>query len=187
MGKILRWLLLGIGGLLFGVLLLESVLWAGAVFVAATGRELPSGWLTGHRRVLCLGDSNTYGLWLERDQAYPQQLEAVWNETAGEAKIEVLNLGFPGTNSSRLRRDFARMLETFEPDLVIVLIGANDYWTLPVEFDPDYEGEGRRSFLKRHSRAFKLYSILRRDAGIAELEVSFERFGDLEGPPKPPD
>ena len=59
--------------------------------------------------MLCIGDSNTYGLWLERSQAYPQQLETLWNERNESPKLEVLNLGFPGTNSSRIVRDLRRV------------------------------------------------------------------------------
>lgn len=83
------------GGILLGLVVLELGLQAGAWVVAATGRRLPVSWLTSHTRILCLGDSNTYGLWLERDEAYPQQLEAIWNADPAAAPVEVLNLGFP--------------------------------------------------------------------------------------------
>jgi lysophospholipase L1-like esterase len=162
------------GGLLGGLFVLELILQLSSWGVAATGRELPVSWLTAHTRILCLGDSNTYGLWLERDEAYPQQLEAIWNATPGAAPVEVLNMGFPGTNSSRLVRDFGRMLETFQPDLVIVMIGANDYWTMPVEATSADTGGGRRSWVARHSRLWKLYDMLRRARDTAELEVIFD-------------
>ena len=65
-------------------------MWAGlqaaAWFIRATGREAPVSWLTDQLRVICLGDSNTYGLWLERSEAYPQQFEALWNETVASPK-----------------------------------------------------------------------------------------------------
>jgi lysophospholipase L1-like esterase len=67
----------------------------------STRAELPVALVASNLRVLCLGDSNTYGVWLERSQACPQQLEAVWNQRVASPRLEVLNLGVPGTNSSR--------------------------------------------------------------------------------------
>ena len=83
-----------LGGLLGSVVLLEVVLQLGALALRATGREMPAGWLTGDRRILCLGDSNTYGLYLDRSEAYPKQLEALWNQS-GSPRVEILNHGFP--------------------------------------------------------------------------------------------
>ena len=108
--------------LVLALALLEFVLQVGALYVDAT-RSDPPAWLTGDRRILCLGDSHTYGLWLDRDQAYPEQLEALWNESVESPKIEVINLGLPGMHSSRLRREFPGLLETFAPDLVILIVG----------------------------------------------------------------
>ena len=58
------------------VLVAEAGLQIAAFFVRrATRAEMPVAWVTGNVRVLCLGDSHTYGLWVDRSQAYPQQLE----------------------------------------------------------------------------------------------------------------
>src|SRR5262245_14874294 len=119
-------------GLLLALLILEGGLQIGAFFLKRSKRgELPVAWVTGNLRVLCLGDSNTYGLWLEQreKEAYPQQLEALWNARVAAPKLEVLNLGFPGTNSSRLVRDVPRLLETLHPDVLILMVGVNDFWT----------------------------------------------------------
>src|SRR3954447_9225811 len=84
--------------------------------------------------ILCVGDSNTYGLYLrDRDQeAYPSQLERSWNADPNRTPIEVLNLGYPGVNSSRLIRDLSRMLDVLSPEVVMIMIGSNDYWTASV-------------------------------------------------------
>lgn len=176
-----------------GLLLLEGVLQLGAWYVRATAPEQPSRWLTDHRRILCLGDSNTYGLYLERSEAYPQQLETLWNQKVRSPKVEVLNLGFPGSNSSAVLSQLRGMLETFRPDVVLVLIGTNDFWTRPVERShASGASVTSRGFLQRHSRVFKIYEMLQRVLRREELEVEFDpatgrntrtgraRFGDRE-------
>ena len=55
--------------------------------------------------MLALGDSNTYGLWVEPAESYPAVFERRWNADPARRPIEVLNLGFPGTNASMVRRD----------------------------------------------------------------------------------
>src|SRR5690242_17306033 len=82
-------------GLVVGVLALEGLLQVGAVYVRATRAHPSIGAPTGGRRVVALGDSNTYGLYLAHDQAYPQQLEHLWNESHRQ-HVEVLNMGYPG-------------------------------------------------------------------------------------------
>lgn len=117
-------------GLLLGLVALEIALQVGSLFVRGRGE---AGWTESERplRLLFLGDSNTYGIYVDPSEAYPRVLEARWNGRAGAAKIEALNLGFPGTNSSKLRRDMPRLLRVLRPDAVIVMIGANDLARLP--------------------------------------------------------
>ncbi len=166
-------------GILLGLVVLEASLQAAAWFIKVTGREAPSSWLTDHLRIICLGDSNTYGLWLERSEAYPQQFEALWNETVAWPKVEVLNLGFPGTNSSKVLRDLPRMLETFEPEIVIVRIGLNDVWTSPFEFEPQPETRrSTRGILERHSRIYRLLDMTRRGVDSLSAEVGAESSKD---------
>ena len=179
-------------GLLLGLLLLEGTLQLAALALRISGRELAPRFVTCNLRILCLGDSNTYGLYLDREQAYPPQLERLWNESGRTPRIEVINMGFPGTNTSRLRRELPRMLETFAPDLVIAMIGVNDFWTVPVPLD-DADSPGARERVARRSRVYRGIRMLRRAFGDDDLEVILDpawvpkeraanraRFGDEE-------
>jgi lysophospholipase L1-like esterase len=179
-------------GVLLAVAVLEGGLQVAALGLRLTGQALPASGLLGGRRVLCLGDSNTYGLWLaDRDQAYPQQLERLWSESGRTPPIEVLNLGYPGTNSSRLRRNLRRMLETFRPDVVVVMIGSNDFWTAPVPLEEPHTGTARVvEFVRAHSRLYQLAYMLQRAHDHRRLEVfpatendgtsGTARYGDVE-------
>jgi len=175
-------------GLLIAVLTLEVLLQLAAQVVRATGSH-PSAWEsrgTDNLRILCLGDSNTYGVWLadrERD-AWPPQLEALWNESEPPRPVEVLNAAYPGTNSSRLLRNFAPLLEAFEPDLAIVMVGFNDSWTEPAPVDS--RESDVVAFIQRHSRVLRLARLLRPRIDATRLEVieppggnNLDRGGDV--------
>jgi len=80
--------------------------------------------------IVCLGDSNTYGWGVKREEAYPKQLEKILNEDAqGKRNFKVFNLGIPGSNSSQHLKYLEETLNKNKNiDLVIVLTGANDPW-----------------------------------------------------------
>jgi len=156
---------------------LELLLQTGAWIVRATGREDPPAWLTDDVRVLCLGDSNTYGIYLKPDESWPAQLEKYWNETVASPKIRVFNLGYPGSNSSKVVSQTAKMLETFRPDVTIVMVGVNDFWTNPVDATP--ESDRRNAlvrFIERHSRLYKLVYMLAHADDADELVVRRVKF-----------
>ncbi len=166
--------LVALGFLLF-LGLVEGALRIGALFVGRGLVERPS-W-SGKWRVLSLGDSNTYGLYLDKTQAYPMVFERLWNAQAGsQAGVEVLNLAFPGTNSSKVVKEFRRMLRTFRPDVVTVMVGANDFWTMRVTADesPDWT-ERLGAALWRRSRAYRLFYIAMRGLDVRQLDVTRER------------
>lgn len=161
------------------VLVAEAGLQIASFFVRrATRAEMPVAWVTGNVRVLCLGDSHTYGLWVERSQAYPQQLETVWNQRNASPKLEVLNVGVPGVNSSRLLSELPRLLETFDPDTLIVMVGGNDFWTLPVPLD---DAPPREGFLKRHSLLYRLYYLFQRGRQVSAPEIVLDPDATLTG------
>lgn len=162
-------LCLVLGGLALAVALLEGALWAAALVVRVSGRPLPITLASEGRRVLATGDSNTYGLYLEPEQAYPLVFERLWNARHPEHPVEVLNVGYPGTNTSRLRNALPRFLESAKPDVVTIMVGANDFWTEPEPVPRDVEASpehGGPSWLWRHSRVYRLLYMGRRAAAI---------------------
>lgn len=83
-------------------------------------------------RILCIGDSSTYGLGASNTDkfSYPAQLQALLNEKAHNRKFQVLNFGVPGMNSSQVLHRFRENLLEYKPDIVIAMIGINDPWNL---------------------------------------------------------
>lgn len=79
-------------------------------------------------RILCFGDSFTYGLGAGFENSYPVQLEEILNRKAGSKKFKVFNLGVPGYNSSEVTIKLIKAIKDIKPDVAIVLIGENDLW-----------------------------------------------------------
>jgi len=139
------------------VLLAEGVLQLAALLLGATASRSSLPGMSDELRILCLGDSNTFGLSVSAAESYPMQLESLWNDRGGRT-VQVINLGYPGTNTSRVVADFGKAITEFQPDIVLVKIGVNDFYTAR------YEAETRDTnpllgFLKRNSRLFGIYVI----------------------------
>ena len=146
-------------GLVLGVATLEVCLQAAASWNAARKRDAPASPLTAARRVVCLGDSNTYGLYVDRGQAYPSLLRDLWNGGPDRGRVDVVNLGYPGSNSSALRNQLPHVLEVHHPDVVMIMVGANDLWTVP-EPVPGEPAAARYYRIWHFSRVYRLVSML---------------------------
>jgi lysophospholipase L1-like esterase len=88
------------------------------------GPEVSVNKLPGMIRILCLGDSCTFGARSERP--YPALLEELCRERFGE-KIEVLNGAVPGHAAHQGLAMLERYLK-FSPDIVTLYFGWNDHW-----------------------------------------------------------
>lgn len=157
---------------------IELFLQLGALIVAGTVRDRPTGWSTENTRVLALGDSNTFGIYLEEHESYPSQLEKMWNERHPDNLIEVLNLGYPGTNSFLVANSVDEIIESFEPDIVLLTIGVNDMFTASeyVEADPEAVDFIDRlnpiTLLRRYSRLYKLIYITKQGGEAFDLSLA---------------
>jgi lysophospholipase L1-like esterase len=160
-------------GAIAGLLFVEISLQAAAVVVRFTTQRSASGWQgTDALKLLALGDSNTYGLWVNEGEAYPRVLETLWNATPERPHLEVLNLGFPGTNSSQLRNRLPKLLALLRPDIVTVMVGVNDFWTAAEPVGDDTTWRERLDFLAwRYSRLYRLLSMLRRAFTVQIIDV----------------
>ncbi len=172
-----------------GFLLLEGALSAAALIVRVTGRASPVRFTTENLRVLSTGDSNTYGLWVSDQKAYPAAFQRLWNARHPDRPVEVVNVGFPANNSSGLRNVLPRFLEIAKPSVVTIMIGGNDFWTEShaVVQDADASGpDAGASWLWRHCRVYRLLFMLRRspEATLEDTRPAdgFFHFRTSEGP-----
>ncbi|MBM4048232.1 MAG: SGNH/GDSL hydrolase family protein [Planctomycetes bacterium] len=77
-------------------------------------------------RVLCLGDSCTFGLGVKFEDCYTVRLEALLNAPGASQRFEVLNAGSPGYSSYQGWRILEKQLADFEPDVVTFYFGKNE-------------------------------------------------------------
>ena len=75
-------------------------------------------------RIVVLGDSMTYGFGVAADWAYPALLQRILDRTH---RIEVINLGVPGAQSTDIARMMARMVPELRPNLVLYGMCLNDF------------------------------------------------------------
>ncbi len=79
----------------------------------------------GTFRIICMGDSITFGWPVEREKTYPKQLEILLNQNFSN-KIDVFNAGVPGYSSYQVLKWFKRDIVNYNPDCVILYFGVND-------------------------------------------------------------
>jgi lysophospholipase L1-like esterase len=78
-------------------------------------------------------------------------------------------------NSSRVLRDLPHMLDALHPDVVLVLIGANDCWTVPVSVNgPKPLLDRLHRFIAQHSRVSQLIHMLRASSAGSAPAHGFE-------------
>lgn len=75
-------------------------------------------------RILCLGDSSTFGLGENEDAIFASLLET---DLALGRPVRAYNLGVPGYTSLQGRLLFEKWMDKFNPDMVVITFGANDY------------------------------------------------------------
>lgn len=80
----------------------------------------------GTFRVVCIGDSVTFGFPVQKDNTYPKALERLLQKRFPSMKTEVLNLGVPGYTSYQGLELFKKEVLMLEPDAVVVYYGLND-------------------------------------------------------------
>lgn len=114
----------------------------------------------GSYRIICLGDSVTFGWSAGEDETYPARLEKILQEKYPGCKIQVLNLGVTGYTSFQGKELFFTFAQKLEPDLVITSFGANDRYPALLSDQEHYDlgwwQANRMDLILRHSQVYKL-------------------------------
>jgi lysophospholipase L1-like esterase len=125
-------------------------------------------------RVLCVGDSYTYGIGASEGMDYPRQLEAALNGRLGpEERVAVVNAGIAGANSSMMLEALPGFLAAVEPDLVVLLAGTANA-TNCYGFQGGRPSEGPRARLERalfDVRVYRLWHLVRNHMGLGRART----------------
>jgi tetratricopeptide (TPR) repeat protein len=76
--------------------------------------------------ILCIGDSFTYGIGAESSKSYPNQLKELF--ASDSVDVETINAGICGGNTSQILEITQTYLDTYKPDLVVMLFGMANSW-----------------------------------------------------------
>lgn len=118
---------------------------------------------TNEFRILCLGDSTVFGLAVDQDETYPNQLELILNARQNGVQYKVLNSGCPMYTSFKVMRFMESRGSQLKPDLIIISVGANDAKLRDSEKSRDYRN-GPLPFLRRlifPTNTYLLYSYIK--------------------------
>jgi lysophospholipase L1-like esterase len=146
----------------------------------------------GALRVVCLGDSWTFGASVDQDASYPAQLETQLTAKYPGKKLEVKNLGIIG-HSSFQGVKLLRTAMALDPDVLVIAYAMNErHWAGYKSSDPV---AAPRTPLFAHSELYKLLKywaqsiswkpkpmgdLLRWEAGQRVSLEAFEDEGELE-------
>lgn len=140
-------------GAVLALLVIEAVLQAGGMIFLFFQEKQNRRNLKGADliKVMCVGESTTA---LGGADSYPSRLETQLNARSSGQKFTVINKGVPMTNTGIMAQELESWLVSYDPDIVVLMIGINDHNPLiPVDL---YE-ISRRPFLNR----FRTYKLAR--------------------------
>ena len=89
-------------------------------------REFPRTKPSSSFRIICLGDSWTFGTNVDQEHAYPQRLQTLLREEFPRADFEVFNLGVIGYSSHQGLELMRRRAIDLDPDIVVIGFAMND-------------------------------------------------------------
>ena len=95
------------------------------------------------RRIVCLGDSFTFGAWVQDTAAYPQILESLLRETAGDESVAVLNAGMLSYSPLLEEQLLDHVIKHYRPHVVTLMIDCTDVgddYQYSLRYDPQQKG-----------------------------------------------
>ena len=140
----------------------------------------------GVLRILALGGSTTYGLFVERaDQVWPALVGLGLQRTLGR-EVEVINAAVPNYTTNEIVSMAAFWLSEFQPDIVLLHTGLNDAFTIAFTDEGGPDGRhfrhawSHRELSPAWSRVMRV-SRAARLLGVGMLRSGGYLAGDMTG------
>jgi len=146
-------------GLIFVFIFFETILFAFGKLENQTRKVQNNFSKTDEFVILALGESTTVPIYdfNMKDYSWPAILEKLLNEIILEQEVKVINEGIESIDSNKILSDLERNIEKYDPDLVISMMGINDFFgEIAYEAAADIEADS----LLSKSRTYKLIKFL---------------------------
>lgn len=124
------------------------------------GNEFKTKKDPGTYRIIAIGDSITFGLFLPEEQTYYKLLEQKLNQEFMPRKFEIISAGIPGFTSYQGRQLLQKELLAYSPDMLIVYFGGNNEFATSFYTDREYASLIQNSILKNLSQKSRIVSLL---------------------------
>jgi len=116
-------------------------------------------------RIICLGDSITFGLDVDDFYTYPAQLEQILKKQIGKrVPVEVINAGVIAYSSKNCLVYLDKRLIKYQPDLVILQVGFNDavprFSNLGVFYNQILKGDVEKGWKNVYSSPLNLVKVI---------------------------
>jgi lysophospholipase L1-like esterase len=113
------------------ILILEIVLRL-LGFGYSTMHKVPLYFKEADRRIFCLGESTTWGIGAADPETenYPKQLENLFNQAFPDEKTKCFFDMTIGQNTSEILLKLPTYIEKYQPDIVVMMVGINNWWNL---------------------------------------------------------
>lgn len=136
------------------------------------GPELPAAKLPGTYRVVCLGDSFTFGEGVREDDTWPARLQAALAASGRYTRVEVINAGVQAHGTREAVALYVRHLRSLRPDAVLLGFVLNDAMPFAetIRLNEAATKAPPRSWAARASR---LWEIVERRRIAAEQQREF--------------
>ncbi|MFH1379983.1 MAG: GDSL-type esterase/lipase family protein [bacterium] len=136
-------------------------------------------------RIVCYGDSITFGYQLPQGESYVQMLENILKEKFPSRKIEVINAGVPGYTSRQGLVRYQYYGKELNPDIITVCYGANDvlerYYLSDSEIIKESPVYMKMCSILERIRLFRVVKkLLRFKKPAANKDVKVHRVSHLE-------
>lgn len=179
-----KWLLV-----LFGIIVIPSIIEGGLriagyiYYLGRVGVEKKLSNEIADVRILCVGDSFTFGAGAPPAYSYPSQLEKLLNDNSINKKYVVYNEGgsLPGMTSSLVLKNLEENILKYHPDIIIILIGMNNSWNLYGSNLILFTGKSWMTYLYRLDgffTQFRIYKLLKIILGRVENFVIAMEFNN---------
>ncbi len=126
----------------------------------------------GKYRILCFGDSWTFGWGVDIEHSWPKKLEKFFHDY-GITNVEVINCGQPGVYTTVYRENMAKAVPLLKPDLVLVGVKqGDDLFQLSRFYGTSRVWSAIRLYLK--TSFGNIITLLRKPSRTIEIEENWE-------------